>query len=131
MGARMKNATFPDTDAAQGERLAGALFVLDGLLPAERTAVAAYVLDRTGAGFPELPAFGDIRETAELWADCASHIELEVYTVAGLRRLGKTPLGLGQRKRLLAALWETLDLDDRRAFLARVDLAGRFHGRAA
>jgi hypothetical protein len=108
------------TDTAQAERLAGALYLLDGLPPAERSALAAFVLDVTGAGFPALPGFGDIREQAELWADCANHIELEVYTVAGLRRLGRVPLALGQRKRLLAALWQTLPDRDRSAFLTSV-----------
>ena len=106
------------TDTAQAERLAGALWCLDGLPPAERSAIAAFVLDVTGAGFPELPAFGDIREQAELWADCASHTELECYVVSGLRRLGRVPLALGQRKRIFGAIWITFSDDDRRAFVA-------------
>jgi hypothetical protein len=110
-------------DTAQAERLAGALFVLDGLPPAERSAVAAYVIDRTGAGFPELPVFGDLREQAELWGDCANHWELEAYTCAGLRRLGRVPLALDARKRLIAALWRTLPDRDRAAFLAKTGRA--------
>ena len=113
------SAHFTPADTAQAERLAGALYTLEGLLPAERSAVAAFVLDVTGAGFPELPGYGDLREQAELWADCANHIELEVYTVAGLRRLGRVPLALAQRKRLFGALWITFSEDDRRAFLAK------------
>jgi hypothetical protein len=111
------------TDNAQAERLAGALYILDGLLPAERSAIAAFVLDVTGAGFPELLGFGDIREQAELWADCANHLELECYTVAGLRRLGSVPLALGQRKRLFRTLWDTFADDDRRTFLAKMKRA--------
>jgi len=106
-------------DTAQAERIAGALYVLDELPPAERSAVAAFVLDTTGAGFPEIPGFGDLRAAAELWADGANHLELECYTVAGLRRLGRVPLALGQRKRLFGQLWRTFSHDDRRAFLAK------------
>ena len=108
-----------NTDTAQAVRLAGALYVLDGLPPAERSALAAHVLDVTGAGFPELPGFGDLRETAELWADCANHIELEVYFVAALRRLGRVPLALDSRKRLFKELWLTFSNNERRAFLAK------------
>jgi hypothetical protein len=115
----------------QAERIAGALYVLDGLAPAERSAVAAFVLDVTGAGFPELPGFGDVRDQAETWADCANHLELECYTVAGLRRLGRVPLARDQRKRLFAGLWETFRDEDRIAFLGRVDGSGRFRGKAA
>ena len=115
----------------QAERIAGALHVLDGLAPAERSAVAAFVLDGTGAGFPELPGFGDVRDQAETWGDCANHLELECYTVAGLRRLGRVPLARDQRKRLFAALWETFADGDRIAFLGRVDGSGRFRGKAA
>ena len=107
-------------NTAQAERIAGALYVLDGLRPAERTAIAAFVLDATIAGFPELPGFGDLREQAELWADCANHLELECYTVAGLRRLGSVPLALGQRKRLFRALWDGFSDLDRSAFLTSV-----------
>jgi hypothetical protein len=108
------------TDNAQAERLAGALYILDGLLPAERSAIAAFVLDVTGAGFPELLGFGDIREQAELWADCANHLELECYTVASLSRLGRVPLALGQRKRLFRGLWDTFADGERSAFLTSV-----------
>jgi hypothetical protein len=107
-------------DTAQAERLSGAVYVLDGLPPAERSAVAAFVLDLTGAGFPQIPGFSDIRGQAELWADCANHIELEVYTVAGLRRLGCVPLARRQRKRLFQALWDTFSEEDREAFLAQL-----------
>ena len=106
-----------DTD--QAERLAGALYVLEGLPPAEATAVADYTLAILGAGFPQLRLFEDIRQTAELWADAANHRELEAYTVAGLRRLGRVPLALGQRKRLFKAMWLSFSDDDRRAFLAQ------------
>jgi hypothetical protein len=115
-------------DSAQAERLAGALHILEGLPPAERSAVAAFILDVTGANFPELPGFGGIRGQAELWADCANHLELECYTVAGLRRLGRVPLALPQRKRLFRALWLSFSDDDRRAFLTRVDPEGRLQG---
>lgn len=108
----------PTIDTAQAERLSRAIYVLDGLPPAERSAVAAFVLDLTGAGFPQILGFSDIRGQAELWADCANHLELEVYTVAGLRRLGRVPLARRQRKRLFLALWDTFSEEDREAFLA-------------
>lgn len=107
-------------DTAQAERIGGALYVLDGLPPAERTAIAAFVLDRTGAGFPQVPGFGDIREQAELWGDWANHVELVAYVVAGLHRFGRVPLALMQRKRLFRALWDGFSDADRFAFLASV-----------
>jgi hypothetical protein len=109
-----------DTDIAQAERLAGALHVLENLPAAEATAVADFTLASLAAGFPQSRLYEDVRQTAALWADCASHIELEAYTVEGLRRLGSVPLALGQRKRLFRNLWDGFSDLDRSAFLASV-----------
>jgi hypothetical protein len=109
-----------DSDIEQAMRLAGALHVLENLPPAEATAVADFTLASLGAGFPQMRLFEDVRATAELWADSASHLEMEAYTVEGLRRLGSVPLALGQRKRLFRALWDGFSDRDRSAFLASV-----------
>ena len=110
--------TVPET--YQTARIHTALMALDDLPPAEATAIAAFTLDTLGAGFPRLPGFGDLREEAALWADAASHWELEAYTVEGLRRLGRVPLALESRRRLLGQLWRTLPDSDRSAFLNKI-----------
>ena len=49
---------------------------------------------------------------------------------AALRQLQRTPMGERMRKRLLVALWQTMPVDWRAEFLARVDPAGAFRGAA-
>lgn len=118
-----------------GEALACTLDRLVALGAPEREAVIgvlAAALDEFGAGAPQVPLFYEaVRSDAEWWADFASGPELEAYTAAGLRALGQRSFGLKARKRLMVWLWEELDPPDRRAFLAAVDPAGTFRGKAA
>lgn len=96
--------------------------------PDDAAQIMAAALDDMSAGMPDLAIFSDMRADAEFWADAATPIEVEAYFVAALRRLGGMAHGLAARKRLLVSLWQSLPVPDRRAFLSRVDAAGRFHG---
>ena len=100
--------------------------------PADAREITAAYLDSMAAGDPQPhDPFGDLRNDAAFWADCAHPGELEAYFAAILKRIGDRALGIRARKRLFAALWESFDTADRVAFLRRVDADGRFHGRAA
>ena len=134
----MTDQTPPDLTAwteairaeAVSERLARTIIVcarIDRRTTAETLAAA---IEEIGAGMPDALAFMDaIRADADFWADTATPVELEAFTAAGLRAIERTGFGLKARKRIFAALWETLDADDRRAFLARVDPAGKYRAR--
>lgn len=92
--------------------------------------VMAWVLDELGAGIPEADTLtGRIREDAAWWADLATPHEVEAYVAAGLRRIERTAFCEAARKRIFAAIWESFGDADRKAFLGRVDPAGRFTGR--
>jgi len=93
-------------------------------------AIMAAALEERRAGPPPHMAFGDIREDAAFWADTATPAEVEAVVAAGLRRIERTQFAAAARKRLFVALWETMEADDRRAFLARVDPKGNFRGAA-
>ncbi|MDG4650099.1 hypothetical protein P6F26_16750 [Roseibacterium sp. SDUM158017] len=80
----------------------------------------AICLDHVAAGAPPATGFGDIREDASWWADCATPQELEAYAAAILRRITRATFAESARKRLLVALWESLDEPQRTAFLAKV-----------
>ena len=98
--------------------------------PDDARALLSAALSDLGAGMPDPQhPLVRLREDAAFWADVASEAELAEYTAAGLRKLEATPLALGMRKRLLAALFGSLPLADRKAFLARVDPRGHFQGR--
>lgn len=92
--------------------------------------VFAAALDEMSAGSPPFDPFGNIRDEAAWWADCATPPEVEAYVAAGLRRIERQDFGLAARKRLLVAFYTSLPEADRRAFLARVDPKGRFTARA-
>lgn len=101
--------------------------------PEDAAVLMAAALEDISAGRPSPWAtiFENLRDEAEWWADCANPTELEVYAAAALRRIERTPFGERARKRIFATLWESFAPDDRAAFLARVDPAGRFRGRSA
>lgn len=97
--------------------------------PEDAVQIMAAALDDLRAGDPPMPdPFGRLREDADFWADCAHPAELEAYFASALKRLGTQALGIAARKRLFVAIWHSLSDQDRRAFLARVDSEGRFHG---
>ncbi|MBA3325753.1 MAG: hypothetical protein H0T41_11005 [Rhodobacteraceae bacterium] len=107
--------------------LAGAIAVCD---PADAVVIMAAALDDLSAGQPDVDLWSGIREQAADWAGFAHPLELEAYFAAALQRLGRTPLGIAARKRLIVALWTALGPDDRRNFLARVDPDGVFRSAA-
>lgn len=97
--------------------------------PEDAAQIMAAALDDIGAGDPPMrDPFGDLREDATFWADCAHPIELEAYFASALKRLGSVALGIKARKRLFVALWQSFPLADRQAFLSRVDAQGQFTG---
>lgn len=87
-------------------------------------------LEEAGSGMPDQDGFGALREDAAFWADIATPRELEAYVGAGLRRMQTTHFAAAARKRILVALWESMDDGDRRRFLAKVDPSGRFRSAA-
>ncbi|BBU58527.1 hypothetical protein KU6B_47920 [Mameliella alba] len=89
----------PDGQRALGEALCGAL-------------------DTVAGGAPRFDAFGNMREDARWWADCATPMELEIYTAAALRRIERATFAHRARKRLFWALWQAMSDKDRTAFLA-------------
>jgi hypothetical protein len=78
------------------------------------------VLDEVAGGAPEYSPFGDMRESANWWADCATPVELEIYTAAALRRIKRTTFAERARKRIFTALWHGFAEDDRQKFLTHV-----------
>ena len=61
----------------------------------------------------------------------ANAAELECYVASALNRLENQALGIKARKRMFTALWLAFTDDERRAFLARLDADGTFHGKGA
>lgn len=86
-------------------------------------AVADLTLERFAPGLPEgAPLFTGIAEEAEWWAHNASDTMLAAILRACLRRVTQRPMVSPQaRKRALVAIWNTLDEQDRTAFLEMVD----------
>lgn len=129
-------AMTPEAFAAQLRlrHLAGALLLVCRHAEADelRTArdMLCEVLEGSSAGAP-MPPLEDAREDARWWAELASPHEIEAYLSACLRAVGARPVAMRARKRVFAALWETMPEDDRRAFIRRVDPQGRFHKGAA
>lgn len=116
-----------ESDAVALHDLARALSVA----PRDEALALAYAfLEEFRAGPPPGAMFGDVRQDAEWWADCALPAEVEAVVAAGLRRIERTQFGAAARKRIFVALWETMKPDDRRAFLVRVDPGGKFRGKA-
>ena len=94
--------------------------------------VCAAFLEMCGPESPQFHSlYGGLRQDAEHWADCAGPDVVEAYVAAGLRKIERTAFAERARKRLFAALWDSFSEADRRAFVARVDPAGRFRGRSA
>ena len=113
------------------EKRQTAIMALEALDPHDAATICAAVMDEISAGSPRLDPWGDIRADASFWADCANPAELQVYFAAALKRLGNSSLGIAARKRLLVAIWASLNNADRAAFLSRVDAHGRFVQRVA
>ncbi len=72
------------------------------------------------AGMPPNAIFGSIREEARWWSHNAAPMELFEVTLAALDQLRSKPLHKDMRKRLLWEMWQSLDVDSRAAFLAKI-----------
>lgn len=66
------------------------------------------------------PYFTGQRDECELWAEFASDGQIAAMLAACLDRISGSRLILDDRKRLLVAVWNSLDPEDRRAFRDRV-----------
>ena len=95
-----------------------AIWALQSLDEQDAAVICATFLDETGAGFPRLDWWGDAREEAAEWSYRANSGELEVYFTSALKRLENQALGLRARKRMIAALFHSLNATDQAAFLA-------------
>lgn len=84
-----------------------------------RVILTAALIDLMG-GLPNCAVFGSIREDAEWWAGKATPVELMEVMLAALRRLKSRPMHKNERKRLLWAMWESLDPASQAAFLDRI-----------
>lgn len=82
-----------------------------------------------GGPDPEPLWLEGVRRNADWWADMATPQELEAYTAAGLRAIERTAFCERARKRLFLALWGSMTLADRQAFIGRVDPTGKFRGK--
>lgn len=94
--------------------------------------IMAAAMESLQAGMPASDPFWQegVRSDAEWWADLATPHELEAYTAAGLRAIERTAFCERARKRLFLALWGSMTVADRQAFIGRVDPAGKFRGKA-
>lgn len=82
-------------------------------------AAAAWMQDRE-SGYPQVAmSLETARSDAAFWADTASPIELECYMLAASNRLRDlSDLFHGRQiKRLVAALWQRMSPDEKKAFL--------------
>lgn len=98
------------------------------LAAAERDKVAAIAtcdaaLDILAPSWPEIaPMAGASRDEALWWAECASDTMRAEMLVACLRHCESIPMNTGRaKKRALVAIWNTLNEQDRTAFLEHVD----------
>ena len=121
----MKHDTFmSDTGGAltgeaqhRHEKREAAIWLLMNLDEQDAATICATFLDEMGAGFPRLDWWGDAREEAAEWSYRANSGELEVYFTSALKRLENQALGLKARKRMIAALFQSMSATDRAAFL--------------
>lgn len=88
--------------------------------PDDACAIMAAALSDLMAGAP-IAAVLDAKEDAQFWADMATPIEIEAYLRACLLRMDNMALALGERKRMMMALWLSFDAVDQASFLKRVD----------
>ena len=84
-----------------------------------RMAATAWLHDRS-AGYPQVQLMlEDTRNDAAFWADTANVVELECYMIAASNRLRDlSDMFHGRQiKRLVAALWQRMSPDEKKAFL--------------
>jgi hypothetical protein len=74
-------------------------------------------LQSNAAGLPVLPLIEEaMRSEAVMWAETATPIELECYTVAAMDRLQGAPFASRQIKRLVASLWRRMSPEEKTEF---------------
>lgn len=82
-----------------------------------RAILTAALIDHL-EGMPPHAVFLSARDDARFWASVASEIEITELLSACLREIPRRSLHLNPRKRLLAALFESMPNADRASFLA-------------
>lgn len=115
----------------RAENCAWLCCALESCDPHDAAAICAAYLESTETGGPLHDPLDFCFRGAAIWAEIAPAHELAAYTLAGLKRLARVPVGIPTRKKVFAELWAAFPEKDRRAFLARVDADGQFHGRSA
>lgn len=95
---------------------------------AERDSVAAIAacdgaLSILAPSWPEVaPLYGTARSEAEWWADMATDTMRAEMLSACLKYIATAPINTGKaRKQAMVAIWNTMDEQDRLAFLQFVD----------
>lgn len=106
------------------------LAALGAAHPAEALAICCGYAEAMGAGSPELDPFQNVRAGAQFWAAIATEAELIEHAIAAHAELGRRAVALNARKRLWVSEWSTFPVEERIAFLRRVDSQSRFHGRS-
>ena len=66
------------------------------------------------------PFWSESRYEAEQWAEYASDAQIAAMMAACLNRIGGARLVANERKRLMVALWNSLNPEDRQAFREKV-----------
>ncbi|WP_137701652.1 hypothetical protein [Marimonas lutisalis] len=102
-----------------------ARFALEQCHPEQANAICLAWLEKSETGGPRHDPFGMLYSDAKFWAVAAPPHELLAYTLAGLEQLPKTHLTLPMRSRAIKALWRSLPVSERTAFIRHV------HGGAA
>lgn len=107
------------------ERLGVIVYRFDKIDHATTVAMLAALLDDLGAGSPSVPLLMDrVRDDAQFWAECATPIEVEAYTAAGLQAISRGAFCIAARKRLLIALWNSMTPADKRSFMSHAGKPG-------
>ena len=91
--------------------------------PHDAAQIMTAALEDMQIGGPQGPSFGAVRQDAEWWADTCPQHELQEYAYAAMKVLAGRALGRTARLRFLAALWNGVAPDDKKAFLSRVGAA--------
>lgn len=118
-----------DAEAATNQRITehrtaqsalGCLLALHAAAPHVAVAVADAFLERVALGWPEAPPFfGQVQSEADWWAECATDQQMAAMLLACLKRLAKGQMIMAPnaRKRALVAIWNSLPVEDKTAFI--------------
>jgi hypothetical protein len=89
--------------------------------------ICTIYLDQHCAGDPHYDSFGNIRKSADWWADLANIVEFQCYFAAAMKYFKDQISRVKARKCIFTALWFALTNEDRQASLTRVDAKGNFY----